>query len=205
MTAFEAYEHYKAIKLHFQSEKYDYFVYNGKVRGSTFEAFERRNDRYFFEYLTAPSNNLITDVRDLIEKMVIYYHLNRSLYIKEFISWCKNIKNDEYYWKFYDLDKNPLIIINKDLEQLHLLKGIQKPSLFFFNAYISKTILIETFLLLSKVLPLFEDMQKEYNPLFISEIEFIKKYIPFSKIKSKAIRSNIKEILQNIKEQVVCS
>jgi hypothetical protein len=41
---------YQAIKLHFTSENYNFFHYDGKTRVSI-EAFEKRRDKYFFHRL----------------------------------------------------------------------------------------------------------------------------------------------------------
>jgi hypothetical protein len=49
-TAYEAYKDYLALRNHFNNEKYDYFLYNGKVSGSV-ASFEKRKDRFFFEKL----------------------------------------------------------------------------------------------------------------------------------------------------------
>ena len=50
MTDYDAYKMYCALKRHFQSNTYDYFKYNGKVRAS-YSTFEKRNDKYFFAKL----------------------------------------------------------------------------------------------------------------------------------------------------------
>ena len=51
MTAFESYKMYVALKLHFTTDSYDYFKFNGKTR-VTETNFEKRKDRYFFKKLT---------------------------------------------------------------------------------------------------------------------------------------------------------
>jgi len=47
LTPFEVYKKYIAIKLHFTSEKYDYFKSNGRSN-ATEVSFNRRGDYYFF-------------------------------------------------------------------------------------------------------------------------------------------------------------
>lgn len=56
MNPFDAYKKYVAIKLHFSSDKYDYFKFNGEVRAS-FKSFEKRNDKYFFHRLAKKYND----------------------------------------------------------------------------------------------------------------------------------------------------
>ena len=50
MDGFKAYRYYLALKLHFNSEKFNVFENRGNVKGSR-EAFNARNDRYIFEKL----------------------------------------------------------------------------------------------------------------------------------------------------------
>ena len=50
MTEFEAYIQFLALKLHFTSEHYDYFKYNGK-HNATMASFEKRTDKRFFKRL----------------------------------------------------------------------------------------------------------------------------------------------------------
>ena len=48
MAPYQVYIEYLAIKSHFTNLKYNYFLYNKKVRASE-SSFNRRKDRYFFE------------------------------------------------------------------------------------------------------------------------------------------------------------
>ena len=48
MAPYQVYCEYLALKSHFSNVRYDYFLYNKKVRASE-SSFFRRKDRYFFE------------------------------------------------------------------------------------------------------------------------------------------------------------
>ena len=50
MRGYDLYCMYQAIKLHFNSESYNFFHYDGKTRVSM-EAFEKRRDKYLFHRL----------------------------------------------------------------------------------------------------------------------------------------------------------
>ena len=50
MQAYDAYKLYLGLKLHFQSDKYDFQRFNGGVRSSP-ESFYKSKDRWFFEKL----------------------------------------------------------------------------------------------------------------------------------------------------------
>ena len=56
MTGYEAYCLYNSLKLHFSSDSYDYFRYNGKI-SSSIEAFENRKDKYYFYKLSRRFTN----------------------------------------------------------------------------------------------------------------------------------------------------
>ena len=51
MTGYEAFSLYHALKLHFTSDSYDYFKYNGKCN-INIETFEKRRDKYHFYKLS---------------------------------------------------------------------------------------------------------------------------------------------------------
>ena len=51
MTGYEAFCLYNSLKLHFNSDSYDYFKYNGKVNTSI-DAFENRKDKWHFYKLS---------------------------------------------------------------------------------------------------------------------------------------------------------
>ena len=51
MEPFEAYQKYLALKLHFDSESYDYFKYRGKTNAKK-DKFDLRQDRFFFHRLS---------------------------------------------------------------------------------------------------------------------------------------------------------
>ena len=56
MTGYEAFSLYTSLKLHFNSDSYDYFKYNGKVNTSI-DAFENRKDKWHFYKLSRRFDN----------------------------------------------------------------------------------------------------------------------------------------------------
>lgn len=56
MTGYEAFCLYNSLKLHFNSDSYDYFRYNGKVNTSV-GAFENRKDKWHFYKLSRRFTN----------------------------------------------------------------------------------------------------------------------------------------------------
>ena len=51
MTGYETFGLYQALKLHFTTDSYDFFKYNGKTNVSV-SAFENRKDKYHFYKLS---------------------------------------------------------------------------------------------------------------------------------------------------------
>ena len=56
ISGYEAFALYQALKLHFTTDSYDYFKYNGKINISI-EAFENRKDKYHFYKLSRRYTN----------------------------------------------------------------------------------------------------------------------------------------------------
>ena len=50
MNGYDLYGLYQAIKLHFNSEQYNFFQYDGKTRVSI-DAFQKRRDKFLFHRL----------------------------------------------------------------------------------------------------------------------------------------------------------
>lgn len=75
MTGYECYSIYNSLKLHFTSEKYDYFKYLGKSRVSI-DTFEKRKDKYFFHKLSRRYNK-----DELINFLVANFMKNHNVWI----------------------------------------------------------------------------------------------------------------------------
>lgn len=62
MTGYDCFALYQAIKLHFSSDTYDFFRYEGKTR-VTVSSFEKRNDKYHFYKLSRkfPKREVLID------------------------------------------------------------------------------------------------------------------------------------------------
>jgi hypothetical protein len=72
---FDVYKTYLAIKLHFTSEKYDYFKYDGKVNAKL-DTFTKRNDRYFFHKLSKKYNQ-----NDIVDFFVANFLHNKKKWV----------------------------------------------------------------------------------------------------------------------------
>lgn len=80
MTGYEAFTLYNAIKLHFTSEKYDYFKYHAKSR-ITIDSFERRKDKYYFYKLSRQQKQ-----EDYIEFLVSNFVERSDIWVGDLIT-----------------------------------------------------------------------------------------------------------------------
>ena len=83
MTGYEVFCLYQAIKLHFTSEKYDFFKYNGKTHISI-NSFETRKDKYHFYKLSRKWS----DKEELVNFIVANFVENDKI-------WAGSLLNEE--------------------------------------------------------------------------------------------------------------
>jgi hypothetical protein len=83
MTGYEAFGIYQALKLHFTTDSYDFFKYNGKTNVSV-TAFENRKDKYHFYKLSRK----YTNKEDLINFIV-------ANLVEDETAWVGNLLTEE--------------------------------------------------------------------------------------------------------------
>jgi len=88
MTPFEAYKLYNAISMHFTTESYDYFKYNGKVRADEI-TFESRKDKYMFYKLSKHQDPITFLVANFAEGKKVWvgdlFGLDKDVAYNEFL------------------------------------------------------------------------------------------------------------------------
>ena len=172
MTEFEAYIQFLALKLHFTSDHYDYFKYNGKHNASL-ASFEKRTDKRFFKRLAKRNINIVEycvanliDGKEWIsefEDRVWTEWLSRNQSIEyNFINDAEKLLTNAQYFD---------IIFNSD-------KG-NHPKL--IKAYLGKKISLETLVIFEKLLRFRKTFDKEIKEQFIwpKVSQLIRKYEPF--------------------------
>ncbi len=185
MTPFDAYTKYLALKQHFTSEGYDYFRYGGKVKVKQ-ETFEKRHDKYFFYKLSKKKN---------IEEFLIANFVDNDQ------SWVGNLTQDkscdEIYSKWKARQESLTYSYKEDLSKIdysldECLKVEDGNYPILFKMYKQKTVMLETLIILNKLVKFLPYWNKNITDTVIWPIERdkIKKYEPFVKIdifKLKAI------------------
>lgn len=79
MNGYETFEIYQSLKLHFTTEKYDYFKYGGKTNVSV-NSFENRKDKYHFYKLSRKFNS-----KEDLESFIV------SNMVEDDIKWVGNL------------------------------------------------------------------------------------------------------------------
>ena len=148
MRGYDLYCLYQAIKLHFTSEGYNFFHYDGKTRVSI-DAFEKRRDKYFF-------HRLARKYRD--EEMVSFLVAN---FVHADGNWTKSLLEEEAEstfreWKrvtdsmskvyVEDLQK---IATKDNFNDLFKIEDGQFPKLLV--AFMQKEVTLETMVILNNV------------------------------------------------------
>ena len=178
MTDYEAYKIYCALKRHFQSQTYDYFKYNGKVKTS-YATFEKRPDRFFFAklakhkdivgFLVANLANGDKWVGDLVNEQVAEKNYREWLARKESLSY---------------VFKNDLSEIDDLIAELKVTDS-QHPIL--FKKYLAKDICAETLILINQVQRFFGYWTKNMktDPIWSEEKNKLQKLSKFIEYNDK--------------------
>jgi len=148
VNGYDLYGLYQAIKLHFSSEKYNFFQYDGKTRISV-DAFQKRRDKFLF-------HRLARKYRD--DEMVPFLVAN---FVHSDDNWTKSLLEEEAEetyrnWKritdsmskvyVEDLQK---IATKESFNDLFKVEDGQFPKLLV--AFLQKDITIETLVILNNI------------------------------------------------------
>ena len=175
MTDFEAYRQFLALKLHFTSEHYDYFKYNGK-HNATVSSFEKRTDKRFFRRLVKKNINLTE------------YYVANFVNGKEWISQFEDSVWKEWLARSQSIEYNFINDAEKLLTSAENFDIIFKcdegthPKL--LRAYLGKKISLETLVIFDRLLHYRKRFDKEIDESYIwpKVSMLIEKYEPFVKV-----------------------
>jgi hypothetical protein len=175
MSAFECYQEYLALKNHFTQPSYDYFKYNGKTKNVSYDSFEKRNDKLFFQKLAKH-----TDPRGMLVSNLV---VNNKAWIKElaygesankiYMEWAKRQQSLMYLFK-QELSK-----LHDDFDSNFVSKDNNHP--YVLKLYLRKEISLETLVMLVDLVKCVKAWSKkhEYDPIVDETLKVIMKYRPF--------------------------
>lgn len=182
MSAFECFKEYMALKNHFTQKNYDYFKYNGKTR-VTFQSFESRKDKLFFQKVAKHSDPKNYILSNLLEnnkvwiKDIAYSQNAEEIYQQ----WAKRVQSLSYNFKnecsnlLDNFDENFKVKSNHP----HVLR-----------LFLSKKICLETLIILVDTvncMPYWNN-KMSYDPVWEETAEKIIKYRPFLKYDKEKIK-----------------
>lgn len=196
LTAFEAYQLYLALKLHFSSDDYDFFQYKGKVRASQ-QTFEKNvKQRSIFYKLAA-----IFPAEELKILFAVNLFNDPKTWALEFFSEeCKERMKrkmqfdsaPDYYFRMeldriFDKLNNPLLAIKVINDELPVL----------YTMYVNNEIMPETFVIMDSLLELGKSWKLErYTPFWERQSKKLKKYEPFVTYDKKNLEKTLVEKLK---------
>ena len=185
VSAFEAYQNYHALKLHFTTKSYDYFKYNGKTKVS-YPAFKRSNLEYTFKHLGAHSDLTHFIVANLIDR-------DPDLWAKDLLT---GSEADDSYNKWLKRDQSLTYCFKSDLDLLDPQKDYftcknGKPAL--YEMYLAGEVSIDTMVMINSLIKYMSKWSKwlAVDPLWQREELKLTKYEPFRKFD----RAKIKDML----------
>ena len=180
MEAFDAYQHYLSMKLHFERDAYDYFKYNGKTN-ATFSAFEKRKDGFHFTKLT----------RKLSDDQIVEYYVANFIRGKKWIgdfdkrNWTEHKKVIQSVEYNFENDFEKLLTNAEKFDILFKCDNGNHPKL--VKAYLGKKISLETLVILEKLLQYRQKFDNQIiDPYVWPEVsQLMRKYEPFLKVNIK--------------------
>lgn len=196
MSSFDTYCLYNSLNLHFNSEKYDYFKYGGRVRVSI-DSFEKRKDKYFFKKL----NRKIP----LKENLTVFLTANFVEYDKIWIGDLLDDTHYECYLKHRNILESLEYRFKTDCE--YLFQNISNPKLIFkcnndypkiLKSLFRNEISIETVCIISKFLNFISILNTQLH----DDIKWciirnkIKKYRPFVSIDDKKYKGILTQCIK---------
>ena len=195
MNGYDLYCTYQAIKLHFTSEKYNFFQYDGKTRVSV-EAFQKRRDKFLF-------HRLARKYRD--DEMVPFLVAN---FVHSDDSWTKSLLEDqaeETYrdWrrttdsmtKVYAEDLQKICPDPKEFNNLFKVEDGQFPKLLV--SFMQKEITIETMVILNNIFDFIRIWDKKISDdiIYPKMSRKIRKYGAFLNVNVDKYKQLTKETL----------
>lgn len=195
-SGFSAFAIFNAIKLHFVSDSYDFFKYNGKSNVNK-ENFANRKDKYSFYKLSRKYRN-----QDLIN----YYVAN---FLVKDVSWIGEItgpEGEENYrmWQKrnqslnYRFKQDIIHLMDKVSVSSDMLKVVDGQYPVLLNEVMQGTVCIETLSILNNMMGFFEMWNRKISDTIIWPTwkRKCEKYVPFIQYEEVKYKETFKEALK---------
>lgn len=195
-SGFSAYALWNALRLHFTSNSYDYFRYNGKTNVSK-NSFMTRKDKYAFYKLSRKYN---------LDELRKFYVAN--FLVKE-VAWVGDLntmESEEIYTKWQKRNQSLTYLFEQDI--IGLLNAVSTPNEMLvvptagypilLDEVMRGTIAIETLVILNDIMNFFPMWSKKINDTIIWPAWEKKclKYTPFVEYDKAKFKAILKESLE---------
>jgi len=182
ITGYEAFGLFQSLKLHFNSDSYDFFKYNGKSRISV-DAFENRKDKFHFYKLS----RRLTNRDELIMFIVSNFLHNENIWVGDLLT----EESETIYRHRQKVMQSFSYIFENDCRKL--FEGVDNPNDFLkvtngeypilMTKTLQKEIEIETLCILNSILKFMPDWNKKITdtirwPLFYRKVIKFSEFLP---------------------------
>lgn len=183
ISGYDVFVMYLAFKLHFSSESYNFFKFNGKTKTSI-TSYNSRKDKYYFDKLAVKFSK-----QKILEKMLVEYQENPNFWVKDLLE----KSNEDRYLKWrgfvegieYSLKKEFSFLkeycLKEEIDYVDLFKTKTSQHPIIFKSLLRKDIRVETFIVLDSIIGISEILSKKNSndPVWITQHKFMLKYYPF--------------------------
>lgn len=195
-TGFEAYTLFHSLKLHFTTDSYDFFQYNGKVKLSK-DNFEKNKAKYSFYKLSRKY-----ELKDLLN----FYIAN---FLVKDVSWIGDItsvEGEENYKRWQKRNQSLHYRFKEDI--IHLMEKVSAPTdlikvkdgqyPLLLNETMRNNISIETLCILNHMMGFFDMWNKKISDTIIWPSWKLKceKYTPFIHYDEAKFKETFKEAMK---------
>jgi hypothetical protein len=202
ITGYEAFGIFQALKLHFTSDSYDFFKYNGKSKVSV-DAFENRKDKYHFYKLS----RRLTNRDELIMFIVANFVQNENIWVGDLLT----EESETIYRQRQKVIQSLSYIFENDCRKL--FDGVDNPNEFLkvtngeYPVLMTKTlqrdIEIETLCIINKILGFMPNWNNKIEdtirwPLFYRKVIKFSEFLPKDVTKFKMILKKVIDENQKI-------
>lgn len=197
MNGLDAYKMYHAIKLHFTTPKYNFFIYEGKTNISE-ETFNNRKDKYSFHKLARKY-----DEQELVGFLVANFARNPATWIRDlfgeeaesnFRTWKRITQSMTQTFK-EDLDRiMPEDRSPKTFNDLFTVIGGHYPKL--LQSYQQHDVTLETLVILNNIIGYVDRWDKEItDDILYPKVSLrIRKYGSFLNVDVKKYKKMLREM-----------
>jgi hypothetical protein len=197
ITGYEAFSLFQSLKLHFNSDSYDFFKYNGKSRISI-DAFENRKDKFHFYKLS----RRLTNRDELIMFIVANFLHNENIWVGDLLT----EESETIYRQRQKVLQSFSYIFENDCRKL--FDGVDNPNDFLkvtngeypvlMTKTLQKDIEIETLCVLNTILKFMPNWNNKITdtirwPLFYRKVLKFSEFLPKDVTRFKMILKKVIE------------